>query len=788
MHSNTAESFPLKNFILAHPGCPDGFSPETDHVWEVTLANGQPAAFTCQTTYGLRARSMRLFPGFISGGSRITDPGQCIQGPAVNHYCPNFLQIMCEPVPGAVFHFDLHLFEPDVLTGRIRVKNAGGRPVHLELELCAILLPMARGTAAMPAQDGINQILTGQTEGLTPVLFMTGGPHATHSPYPALGVPIALNPGEQRTLSWALAAKSTQPASLVAARQAAAESINQKITTLLMAQQRQTVHITTGNAHWDAAFELAQTSAHNHLVARKETREWVVKRTRLPDDSPHGGRPDLAHDALTALEAWHLSGIFLPSSPDLMIQIVNTFLKDQGSDGALPSRLSPPGLGLTFQELPFLSQICLEVDACLEDPGFLKSVFPALHRALRAWFLPQSHPDMDGIPTLENPAQLQMESGLFNFDIWEPTGRGLDIRQVESPGLAALLHRETLALAEIARRIRNETEYQTLMEKAERLKALIQETWNPYRGLFEYRDAQTHQTTQNSVIYQGHHQDVLRLNHAFETPQRLHLELISEDERTRICGITLRGQNAQGEPVEEKVKPQNIRWVLGRAFVTSQSPFSQIDTIAVTGLNARDQIRIKTPDLTIGDISCLLPAWSGAAAQKQVESILKRHLVLEGKDLAWGIPETLKPTSRHPEDLPHQVNLLWNSVLISGLARMGFKGAAADLFAKLMTTIIAGLQNFEGFYPTYNALTGRPAGKRNLITGLPSLRLFLQIAGIRLYSPEKVALWGENPFPWPVMIVWRGLKIRREGPQTEITFPDGRVFTTDSTDPVLIQQ
>ena len=35
----------------------------------------------------------------------------------------------------------------------------------------------------------------------------------------------------------------------------------------------------------------------------------------------------------------------------------------------------------------------------------------------------------------EDTRQLQMDTGLFNFDIWEDTGHGLDIHTAESPAL-----------------------------------------------------------------------------------------------------------------------------------------------------------------------------------------------------------------------------------------------------------------------------------------------------------------------------------------------------------------
>jgi hypothetical protein len=51
--------------------------------------------------------------------------------------------------------------------------------------------------------------------------------------------------------------------------------------------------------------------------------------------------------------------------------------------------------------------------------------------------------------------------------------------------------------------------------------------------------------------------------------------------------------------------------------------------------------------------------------------------------------------------------------------------------------------------------------------------LFLEVLGVRFLGRRKVRLEGTNPFPWPVEVRWRGLRVRRESGSTRITFPDG---------------
>jgi hypothetical protein len=66
------------------------------------------------------------------------------------------------------------------------------------------------------------------------------------------------------------------------------------------------------------------------------------------------------------------------------------------------------------------------------------------------------------------------------------------------------------------------------------------------------------------------------------------------------------------------------------------------------------------------------------------------------------------------------------------------------------------------------------------------IRLFLKIAGVKLLSPTKVALWGSNPFLWPIEINWRGLSIWKEQEHTRITFPNGADAEHNSEKTVII--
>jgi hypothetical protein len=55
------------------------------------------------------------------------------------------------------------------------------------------------------------------------------------------------------------------------------------------------------------------------------------------------------------------------------------------------------------------------------------------------------------------------------------------------------------------------------------------------------------------------------------------------------------------------------------------------------------------------------------------------------------------------------------------------------------------------------------------------LQIFLELAGIKLSTPDRVQVAGEYPFPWRLSIRYRGLEVVREGKNTIVTLPDGSV-------------
>ncbi|MCQ3938358.1 MAG: hypothetical protein DPW18_15115 [Chloroflexi bacterium] len=147
-----------------------------DHIWEVEMGNGDPerSAVGIATTYGLRARSMRIFLRFAEGANTVTDPNTFAAKPSLRRFYPNFLTLDFVPFENLHTTVDFWVPESHAVAGRVTLVNKSTAIRSIQLEVCAALAPL-NGQSIIPTQQQLVNILAGQTSGIAPVIFMTGG-------------------------------------------------------------------------------------------------------------------------------------------------------------------------------------------------------------------------------------------------------------------------------------------------------------------------------------------------------------------------------------------------------------------------------------------------------------------------------------------------------------------------------------------------------------------------------------------------------------------------------------
>ena len=785
------DSLPLefsspKAFILAARGNTASFSRDKDQVWELEFSEHDVHPISLHTSFGLRAREMRLFPSFTINNKQITGLRDYFSPPSVTRYLPDSFRVQSAPGNGLDVQWEGYFPDPETIIGTLMMTNHTSESVAATLELAATLVPMRKGTPMHPDKDGINQIISGQSGDLCPVLFMTGGPNAVVSHFPALVVPLQLEPGQTRRLTWALVSKDNAEESLAAARRISAFDWKATVREKALKQARQTIQIRTGDPDWDAAFFLSQVQAQVHYLGSENGRPPGYLRSRLPDETTSSGNGGPFTDDLTVLEARHLFQVLPVYGSAALANILNAFLSRITEDGVLPSQLFSTVRNNPIRECPLLTELYLILYETDQDLSRLEKAFSALCRLFDRWFRHEKGLDDGQPPVWDDPRQCQCGTGLFHFDIWEETGRGMDIGWAKSPALLAMLSNEAAALSRIAKLLKDRSSQKKYSEISKSLHQQIQATWNERAQTFCYQDLDSCQSPDRELYFPGRVQPELKINKVFLQPQRLQLHLTSSDENTRVCRLTIDGTDTEGNTIQEIIKNHQLRWVMGRAHVTTTHCFGSIESLFIEGLKAGDRFLLETADFSQPDITCLLPLWSGDVTDDQGKILVENLLDPEAENHSLGIPETWEAGHDLPKSLSIETDILWNTLIIEGLMKNGYQEIAAVYFSRMMAATLKGLRHFSGFFMSFSVESGQPTGPRNALAGLVPVQLFLSLAGIRVFSPHKVAVWGRNPFPWPVEVHWQGLSVWRNGADTLVTFPDGTRYEKTSEKPAIL--
>ncbi len=292
-----------------------------DQIWELNLGSGEPAAVSIDTTYGLRALSMRLFPGFAWRGSSRLDPADFSTPPVTRQFLPNYIRLEFSPFPDLKVGAEYWVPSSKILTGRFTLQNLGREASQVRLRLHAVFRPIEDGHVMTEATVGGATVLVGRSRDLSPVLFVSGGAEIDQVAHPALAVSHQLLPGESEAVVWSQAGYHDLEASFGAARETAGHSWDAEIARLEMSNSS-LVELETGDASWDAALALSQKVSLGCFMGPTERLPYPsVIFARLPDRgySERGDGTDynLAWDGQSAAQVYVNLLQILPAAPDL---------------------------------------------------------------------------------------------------------------------------------------------------------------------------------------------------------------------------------------------------------------------------------------------------------------------------------------------------------------------------------------------------------------------------------------------------------------------------------------
>jgi hypothetical protein len=751
-----------------------------DQIWQLRAGGGDPPALALETSYGLRTKSMRIFPGFRHQGATRTDPSDFTEPPEVELHLPNYLRLGCRPFPDLDVLIEYWIPDSKTAAGRITLQNTAASAGLYRLRLHAVLRPGPGGQPMGDAELGGSTVLLGSCDHLQPMVFMSGSAQAEQLAHPALFIERDLRHDEANSVVWVEAGLSDPRLGLERARAISKQPWDAEIARVELASAG-IVEIDSGHPDWDLALARSQTVALGSLMTGTHAlpnTSFVI--ARGPDQgysARKSGRdyPDswAGQDVFAAL---YLGWQLLPAAPEAVEDILRNFLHSQAANGEVDSR---PGLAGQRSKLlapPLLAGLAWDAYRQTGDRGLLREVYPPLMEFVEAWFDRRHDRDTDGAPEWDNPIQSGYpESPLFSP--WLQSSAGLNPASVESPDLLAYLFHECQSLAAIAEALGRTEDLGEIEARSSGLRRALERSWSAAAHAFRPVDRDLHVGLDGEELGRGRGSFTVDVKRGYDPMVRLSLRIIGPENESRGAHITIHGRGPKGQFSTERIESADIGWFWETGCATSSNTFASINRVDVVGLSDQFETRVSLADHGREDIGSLLPLWSGALHGERAVDLIEGALTSRRFDLAGGIPAcSSQDPSYDPVEHPQTsgVRMLWNSMLADGLLAAGHQSAAADLAARLLDNCSHTLLKDGVFRPWYSPEGSGGFGEPDSVEGLAPLRLFLRCLGVQLLNPWTIELSHSNPFDEAVTIRWKGLTVLRpaDGPSTVI-FPDG---------------
>jgi len=765
-----------------------------DQIWELRLRGGAPSALALETSYGLRALSMRIFPGFRLDQDTRIDPLEFHAPPTVESFLPNYLRISFEPALDLKVVAEYWAKESNLVGGRFTLYNSSAESVRAEMLLHAQLQPGENPQTMTSVSHQGAIVLQGSTGPLTPLLFLSGGARAAIAPYPALSVRPMLEPGASELFTWAHSACSELHDSLTAARELMSIKWDPEIARIEQANSG-LVEIESGEPDWDVAFALAQTTSITSFVGptRHQPHASIVEE-RSPDRGysthPEGRDHDPGWDGVSAANATITILQILPSAPELAQGILLNFLASQAPNGTIDWS---PGLGgqrRGMQCIPLLATLTWRIYSQTEDRDFLAEVYPRLMSFIESWFGESHDIDRDGHPEWTSTTQSGFEDWPA-YDRRNYWGQGLDIALAETPDLSSYLYREIEALIEIGRALGQTEHDQDLRSRLLLLNEAIERTWSEKESCYLSQDRDLDLAVAGVRLGTGQGSFEIEIGREFDPHVRILVRVRGDEQERTGLKVAIYGKSAGGKSGGSRKRKHELigsgfQWVEDLGTAATIDTFARIEKIVVRGLSSETKTELRIADYSRPDHTGLLPLWAGVPERDRADKLIKQNLKNEKRFLReFGIPGW-------PADgLAYRnasVQIRPNLMIGEGLVDHGYLKEAADLVGRLMRACIHTLYEDRAFRESYYPDQPGGPGVPGHSSGVAPLSLFLYVLGVRLISPRKVALRGHNPFPRPLRLRYRGIEILWSDDGALVRFPDGSEIALTGLEVQLVEQ
>lgn len=716
-----------------------------DIVWQLDLQPAQPLSL--QTSLGLQAQSFRIFP-FVARNKHIyQNLDEFLSSPRIDSLSGNYAKLNLSPDPDTQASFEFWAREPYAISGRVTLRNTGTENAELSARVAALLVPLNGGQGMSITKLDYKTYLRGQSGELTVALVMEGMPRPVISPNQALEISQLLQPGEEFSVLWRCSVAFSPTQSQERALKAFPVNWQAEVARLEVADQARTLEIETPLQDWNLVFKSLQDQA-NLLIKQPEDHEQGLiffdsRNTHHPVGKTHELRYwSLSSNKSSLMDIRQYVRALLPTQIQTAVELVRSILK------------SPP---LPF---PQLAALVWDVHTYYQQPEFLVQCLPMLAEQTLCWFSPERDLDQDALPEWPDLDHARLLD-LPNFDLWQEEASPTRIASTESLGLAILLASELETLQRMARALGDKALSAQILPYQECLGAAIarfrSETPNA-----SFIDRDTHRVHPFQLLSEVQLPDAKWESVQLEEPARLNI-LLKCYAHCMPVDFHVVGTDSQGQELRETIEHNALLWLAHGFHITTQNVFARLDRLE--GLDdIKGSLQVYISDLEITDISQQL-GWEGQTGEEE----LPAWAAAQDFRYRFGLPTDLNPAKSGGG----KVNIGWNCLLIEHLNRIGEKKLAFDLLSRLMLGFTGMLKREHALMEGFTSDGGSCWGNRNGLSGLLPPLLLLELAGIQIINEQKVSISGENSCPWPLIVRFRGLEVRREGKNTTIQFPDG---------------
>ncbi len=760
-----------------------------DQIWELALDNGDPSGVALQTTFGLRARSFRMFPRFSENDITVCAPSDFYNPPQFKEFYPNFLSLGYSPFAALNVQAEYWVPHSHGVLVQLVLTNDSDTKRDIKLEWITQLSPH-EGRNMAPVELDNTWVLSGNTADLALVVLVSGGAQPYGSPYPSFIQSFSINPQETRKFTVSLTALPTVRDSFTTARHFLGRSWDSEINRLRL-HNAGLIEIYTGDPDWDAAFAFSQNLINQMLINPQNQLpfpSFVLSRHGDQGYSLRGDGLDYNYlwNGQPTLESYFLVCSLLPESAGFAKGLVRNYLSTQTEEGNIDWKPGIAGQRSQLLATPILCTLTWRIFQMTSDRDFLEESFMPLYRFIKSWFTPQHDRDHDGIPEWDHVFQAGCEDHpVFSYN--RPDSWGGDISTVESPALASFLVRECQSLKDIGKVLNNHNYDQEIDTISQRLTEFVNSTWDDCESAYLYRDRDTHQSTIGIKLAEKIGPGEIQIQRDFEQPVRILIHIRAPIDETRRVQVFIHGENNLGMADVERLVTTQTRWNHGKGYLSGETVFKIIESIDIHGLQPEDEITIFTANYHFYDLTSFLPLWAGIPNAEQAQAIIEKSLFNSEKYFqCYGFPLYVDPNSSGNTTPDQNMNLIWTLLIGEGMLRYGYQKEVAQLFNQFMPAIIQSLKTGHCFREHYAVHSGKGNGEVNLLSGVAPISLFLDTIGIRIHSSNKISSRGFNPFSWPVTVKYRGIDIYKQMDKSTVIFPNGETIVIDDIAPKII--